>query len=130
MIRSSMRPGSMPERSTAAFTEKAASCGPGVALNSPRWDLASGVRAVETMTASRMVVLLFNRLCLCGSRRSGSPVQALEIAAFLQQLYQQRRGLPEQRVFLGEGLDVGQHLGQAGHVGPLHGAAAKARKAV
>jgi hypothetical protein len=32
--------------------------GAGVMLNSPRCDLVSGVRAVETMTASRMVCLL------------------------------------------------------------------------
>ena len=50
--------GSTPERSTAALTENAASWAAGVMLNSPRCDLVSGVRAVETMTASRMVCCL------------------------------------------------------------------------
>jgi hypothetical protein len=55
---SSMSAGSRPERSTAAFTAKAASVAPEVMLNSPRCALVSGVRAVETMTASRMTMSL------------------------------------------------------------------------
>src|SRR6058998_662962 len=52
---SSISDGSTPERSTAARTANAASVGPGVMLNSPRCALVSGVRAVETKTASRMI---------------------------------------------------------------------------
>src|SRR3546814_7187410 len=51
---------STPARSTAALTEKAPSVGARVLLNEPRAALVSGVRAVETMTASRMIGVLLS----------------------------------------------------------------------
>src|SRR3546814_5285883 len=58
---SSTSPPSSPARSTAALTEKAPSVGEGVLLNEPRAALVSGVRAVETMTASRMMMFLLSK---------------------------------------------------------------------
>src|SRR3546814_9719802 len=57
---SSISPPSTPARSTAALTEKAPSVGARVLLNEPRAALVSGVRAVETMTASRMIGVLLS----------------------------------------------------------------------
>jgi hypothetical protein len=54
MITSSTSAGSMPARDTASFTTWAPSVAPWVMLKAPRQDLHSGVRAVETMTASVM----------------------------------------------------------------------------
>src|SRR6478736_3861960 len=103
-----MSAGSMPERSTAARTAKLASVGPGVMLSSPRCDLVSGVRAVETMTAWRMVSLLGgsvrigveHRPPLASGMRCGRVwnsalrlVEARKILALGHQLFQQGRGL-------------------------------------
>src|SRR5690625_3678987 len=49
--------GSMPARSTAARIAKAANVGPWVILSSPRPALVSGVRAVETITAWRVIAI-------------------------------------------------------------------------
>src|SRR5699024_2676812 len=54
---SSMASGSMPARSTAARIAKAANVGPWVILSSPRPALVSGVRAVETITAWRVIAI-------------------------------------------------------------------------
>src|SRR3546814_19023392 len=57
----STSPPSSPARSPAALTEKAPSVGEGVLLNEPRAALVSGVRAVDTMTASRMTMFLLSK---------------------------------------------------------------------
>src|SRR3712207_5869118 len=56
ITQSSTSAGAMPARSTAARIACAASVGDGVALNAPRYALPIGVRAVETMTASRLAM--------------------------------------------------------------------------
>src|SRR5512135_1263371 len=87
---------------------------PWVMLSAPRQLLHSGVLAVETMTASVMIVLL-----------------AVEAFAFLGELDQQRRGLPHlSLVALLELIDRGEHLGQADGVGVEHRAAAVGGEAV
>ena len=58
---SSTAPGSMPARSTAAFTAWPPSVAPWVMLNAPFQLLARGVRAVETMTAWVMACFLVVR---------------------------------------------------------------------
>src|SRR5436190_15016335 len=73
MITSSISAGASFARSTAAFTAWPPMVAPWVMLSAPRQLLQSGVRAVETMTAS---------------------VLAIEFLSFLRELYQQRRGLP------------------------------------
>ena len=57
---SSTAPGSMPARSTAALTARPPSVAPWVMLKAPFQLLASGVRAVETMTARVMVCVPFD----------------------------------------------------------------------
>src|SRR5699024_9230900 len=49
--------GTMPARATAARIAKAANVGPWVILSSPRPALVSGVRAVETITAWRVIAI-------------------------------------------------------------------------
>jgi hypothetical protein len=61
MMTSSTSPGSMPARSTAALTAWPPSVAPCVMLKAPFQLFASGVRAVETMTALVME-------CSCGSK--------------------------------------------------------------
>src|SRR5690349_8742249 len=51
---SSISPASMFARSIAASSEKAPKVAPGVALNAPLYARPMGVRAVETITASRI----------------------------------------------------------------------------
>ena len=51
---SSISAGSTPARSIECLTAWPTMATPPVLLNPPRWDLASPVRAVETMTASRI----------------------------------------------------------------------------
>ena len=67
---SSTAPGSTPARSTAAFTAWPPSVAPWVMLKAPFQLLASGVRAVETITAWVMVYLLreVSRQRVCCSR--------------------------------------------------------------
>src|SRR6476620_8321058 len=54
---SSISPASIPERSIAAFSENEPSVGPGVILNAPLYARPIGVRAVETITASRDILI-------------------------------------------------------------------------
>ncbi len=56
MMTSSMSPGSMPARSTAALTAIAPSCVAGTLLNVP-WNFPIGVRAAERITASFLAIL-------------------------------------------------------------------------
>ena len=58
MMTSSTSAGSTPARSMACFAAWPPSFAPWVMLNAPRHDLQSGVRAVDTITASVTGVLL------------------------------------------------------------------------
>src|SRR5260370_20195807 len=60
MITSSTRAGSMPARATAACVAWPPSVAPWVMLNAPRQDFARPVRAVDTITASVMLVSTSN----------------------------------------------------------------------
>ncbi|VXC92769.1 hypothetical protein OCEANICA350_12414 [Oceanicaulis sp. 350] len=83
-ITSSIRSGSIPARSTAAFITWAASRSGAVALKAPRWALPIGVRAVETMTASRAMAGPFK-----GVR--ASPVSPYQFFYFFGSLMTQSR---------------------------------------
>src|SRR3954462_12252999 len=69
MSTSSMASGAMPARCTACLTTWPPSVAPCVMLNAPFQLLASGVRAVETMTALVMVDCLSGRDSGSGRRR-------------------------------------------------------------
>src|SRR6187549_1154235 len=84
MSTSSTVPGSSFARSIACLTACAPSVAPCVRLNAPRQDLASGVRAVETMTASTTAASLFR----FGGRR------ILESLAGRGELRNELRGFP------------------------------------
>src|SRR6185503_193740 len=108
MITSSTSSASTLARSSAACTTCPPILAPCVMLSAPRQLLQSGVRAVETITAS-----------------------SIEPPAFLGEFDEQRRGLPHRTlVALLELLDRGQHLVQPHGVGVEHRPAAVGRKAV
>src|SRR5580765_3478755 len=104
MITSSTEAGSMPARCTACCTAWPPSVAPWVMLKAPFQLLASGVRAVETMTALVMVCSLSNgvgsvgplpRLQAARQRMLVAERASGEALAFGHQLLDQRRGLPE-----------------------------------
>src|SRR6202007_1712706 len=113
MITSSTSSASTLARSSAACTTCPPIFAPCVMLRAPRQLLQSGVRAVDTITASMGFLL------------------RVEPLAFLGQLDEQRRGLPLRAlVALLEALDGGEHLVEADAVGMEHRAAAVRQKAV
>src|SRR3954470_18787053 len=85
MSTSSMAPGSIPARCTACLTAWPPKVAPCVMLKAPFQLLASGVRAVETMTALLME---------CSGVLWGS----IEGLAFASEAGEQRRRFPELRV--------------------------------
>src|ERR1044071_1928770 len=124
MSTSSTEPGSTWARSIAALTTWPPSVAPWVRLNAPRQDLASAVRAVETMTAST-TGFSFRALSAGADRRR----RVVERATFGRELHQQFRGLPGPGLGVrirGEFTHAAQHLAQS-HLGrvehgttPLH----------
>src|SRR6218665_2919622 len=128
---------SMPARSTAAFTACPPSVAPWVMLKAPFQLLASGVRAVETITAEVMVSSSGMRAgAVMGSTAWDGSVgraRSVEGLAFGRQASQQRRGLPERAVVqrvLREALHRGDHVEQTQRVGIAHGPAAVEREPV
>src|ERR1051325_5918375 len=108
MMTSSTSSASTLARSSAACTTWPPILAPCVMLSAPRQLLQSGVRAVETITAS-----------------------SIEPPAFLGEFDEQRRGLPHRAlVSLLELFDRGEHLLQAHGVGIEHRPAAVGREAV
>src|SRR5262245_31261675 len=96
MITSSTSAGSIPARDTACCTTCAPRVAPWVMLKAPRQDLHSGVRAVDTITAS----LIFDS---CSA--------LVETLAFSGEALEQRRRFPEARVAVGVGGETlhGRH---------------------
>src|ERR1700761_446622 len=106
MTTSSISAGSSLARFTASRIAWAAMVGPSRLLNAPRYALPMGVRAVETMTASRMAISLPLRSGLAG-------VQGREGAVLLGQPLEQGGRLPRLAVLGAELLDLGLDLRQA-----------------
>src|SRR5512142_961335 len=107
---SSTSAGSSFARAIACATTWPPSVAPWVMLSAPRHDLASPVRAAETMTASR-----------------------IERFSFGSEACEQRCRRPERRIGVGIGCDplhAARDVVEAEHVGIEHGAAAMERKAV
>src|SRR5262245_20863137 len=122
MMTSSTEAGSSPARCIALLTTCAPSVAPCVRLNAPRHDRASGVRAVETMTASAMAGLL-------GARGCGS----VECAALGCEPHDELRGLPERGIRVcvgGEFAHATQDLRQPDPARMEHGAALLRRESV
>src|SRR6478752_5140146 len=114
MITSSTEPGSTPPRCMAAWTTWPPRVAPWVRLNEPRQDLASGVRAVETMTASTTARSLLRGLRLCLQRC------IVEAAPRNGQLHDESRRLPGLRIGMrigGEFTHATQHLAEPDAVG-------------
>src|SRR5437868_3164256 len=112
MMTSSISCGSTLARSSAACTTCPPIFAPCVMLSAPFQLLQSGVRAVETMTASFFILLI-------------------EPPAFFRKFVEQRRGLPLVAVVaVLESLDRGQHLVQSHGIGVEHRPAAVRREAV
>src|SRR5687767_13701174 len=112
MMTSSDSAPSMPAFSTASLTARSPSVAPWVMLKAPFQLLASGVRAVETMTALVMMAVLW--------------IRSAEGLAFGGQFREQRRGLPEARIVgrvLREALHRLHHVEQPDGVGIVHRAA-------
>src|SRR6185436_17763545 len=99
MMTSSTEAGSSFARCMALLTTCPPSVAPWVRLNEPRQDLVSGVRAVDTMTASTTGLPLFRRRRVC------------ESTACRRQSRQQLRRLPR----CGIGVIVGGELAHAPH---------------
>src|SRR6185436_1685534 len=124
MITSSTSAGSSLARSSACLTTWPPMVAPWVMLRAPRQDLHSGVRAVETITAS--VICVFSTIpksCRC----STSPV---ELPAFTRETFKQWRWRPELTVRLVKPLHARIHLIQTDGVGIEHRAASVARETV
>src|SRR5574337_2162620 len=124
----------MPARAIACCTAWPPSVAPWVMLNEPFQLLASGVRAVETITAAVMMILSKGGLALCGRTPVSCPCgSSVERLAFGGEPGQERRGLPELGVVvrvLREALHRLHHVEEAELVGVEHRAAAEQRKAV
>src|SRR5665647_292353 len=117
-ITSSTSAGSMPARLTACSIACPARVAPCVMLKLPRHDLPSGVRAVDTITAS-VILMLSVRLIECLSLR--------------RKLCQQRRRTPDALggfVITCEAFNGALHAHQAQTVRIQHRAAAVGREAI
>src|ERR1035437_6675168 len=117
-ITSSTSAGSMPARLTACSIACPARVAPCVMLKLPRHDLPSGVRAVDTITAS--VILMLS-------------VRSMECLALRRKLCQQRRRTPDALggfVITCEAFNGALHAHQAQTVGIQHRAAAVRREAI
>src|SRR4051812_4932565 len=121
MITSSTSAPSMPARSTAALTAWPPRVAPWVMLKAPFQLLASGVRAVETMTA-----LVMNETPEGTRSRSRERVGVRVLAerlAFGRELGQERRRLPEASVVVRIGREALHRLHdveEAHRVGVVH----------
>src|SRR5690606_8168720 len=129
MRTSSTSPGSMPARSIAAWTTRPPIVAPWVMLRAPRQLFARPVRAVETITASRMA----NAPLAVTGRLAPAARSVVETLVLRGQFREQGRRRPEARVAMGigrEGFHRPQDIVETDLVRIQHRPAAEHRKAI
>src|SRR5258705_3013041 len=121
---------SKPARSNAALMACAARACPWVLLKAPRYALPMGVRATETMTASRMSALLDVKKQWTDRVDSGGSRNPVPAAPGGGGLLEQPRRLPALARLAMEAADRLVDSCEPERLSPPHGSAAIARKAV